>query len=262
MAKPRPMNLVSRNLLSARNDTPQDMSNSSNPVNSKTEQCDVSSGIWKQMRNTSQDPAMHSQVRQQEDNEHVSTWNQEARNDFSDSSGIWKQMRGVATHINSIMQISNYQYVAKVFQHLKDRLGITENSSTVGIEALKTHVLTWRLFMASTMKAAIHLGPSYIENLEAYKNTNFEEFQKLFGITQKLILDHSEEILYVKPIECTTPSCTRSTLSHDQVIKWTKAKVSVCSDSVLCLGKMSDHSEANQKREGQVAEFRMSTSYG
>ena len=164
MAKPRPMNLVSRNLLSPRKDSPQDMSSSSNPVNAKTEQGDV-----EQMRNTSQDPAMHSQVRQQEDTEHVSSWKQEARNDFSDSSGIWKQTRGVDTNMNSIMKISNYQYAAKVFQNLKNRLGITENSSTVEIEALKTNVLMWVLFMASTMKAASHLGPSYTENLEAYQ---------------------------------------------------------------------------------------------
>ena len=101
--------------------------------------------------------------------------------------------------------------------------------------------------MASTMKAAIHLGQSYIENLEAYKNTNFEEFQNLFGITQKLTLDHSEEILNVKPIGCTTPSCTRSTLSLDQVIKWTKAKVSVYSDSVLCLVKMKGSFRSKSK---------------
>ena len=195
MAKPRPMNLVSRNLLSARRiHSPQDMSNSSNPVNVKTEQGDV-----EQMRNTSQDPAMHSQVRQQEDTEHVSTWNQEARNDFSDSSGIWKQTRGVDTNMNSIIKISNYQYAAKVFQYLKNRLGITENSSTVEIEALKTNVLMWVLFMASTMKAASHLGPSYTANLEAYQNTNFEEFH-FFGITQKLILGHSEEILNVNQL--------------------------------------------------------------
>ena len=58
--------------------------------------------------------------------------------------------------------------------------------------------------MSSAMKAAIHLGPNYTKNLEVYKNTNFEEIQSLFGITQKLISDHSEDILNVKRIESTT----------------------------------------------------------
>ena len=37
------------------------------------------------------------------------------------------------------------------------------------------------------MKAAVHLGPMYSENLVVYKNTNFEEIQILFCITQNLI---------------------------------------------------------------------------
>ena len=47
----------------------------------------------------------------------------------------------------------------------------------------------------------------------------------------------------VSPIDLTVPSCTRSTLSHDQVIKWTKAKVRVYTDSVLCLEKILNHSQ-------------------
>ena len=49
-------------------------------------------------------------------------------------------------------------------------------------------------------------------------------------------------------------------LFHDQVIKWRIAKVLVYSDSVLCLGKVSDHSEANRRWEGQVADFQLSAS--
>ena len=89
--------------------------------------------------------------------------------------------------------------------------------------------------MSSALKADIHLGPNYTEILEVYKNTNFEEIQSLFGITQKLILYHSEEILNVKQIESTAPSWKRSTLSHDQVIKWTQKK-STC---ILRLRTMS-----------------------
>ena len=69
------------------------------------------------------------------------------------------------------------------------------------------------------MKAASHLGPFFGANLEVYKNTNFEEIHSLFNITQNLILEHSEEILHVHTIESTSPSWTRSTLSHDQVDK-------------------------------------------
>ena len=77
--------------------------------------------------------------------------------------------------------------------------------------------------MASSMKAAIHLGPNYLANMKVYKNTNFEEIQTLFNITQKLILEHSEEILNVNTIDSASPSSRRSVLSHDQVTQWTKA---------------------------------------
>ena len=54
--------------------------------------------------------------------------------------------------------------------------------------------------MSSSMKAAIHLGPNCLANLEVYKNKNLEEIQSLFNITQKLMLEHSEEILNVNTI--------------------------------------------------------------
>ena len=111
------------------------------------------------------------------------------------------------------------------------------------------------------MEAAIHVGQNYLANLEVYKNTNFEELQNLVHITEKLILHHQVGILNVKRIEWTTSSWTRSRLSHDQTITWTKARVHVYSDSVLCLGKMSDHSEANRRWENQIQEFRQSNSH-
>ena len=37
--------------------------------------------------------------------------------------------------------------------------------------------------MSSAMKAAIHLGPSYTENLEVYKNTNFEEISRVSSVS-------------------------------------------------------------------------------
>ena len=111
------------------------------------------------------------------------------------------------------------------------------------------------------MKAAIHLGPNYLANLEVYKNTNFGNIQSFYSFTQKLILDHSEEIQNVNTIESASPSWTRSVLSHEQVIQWTKSKVCVYSDSFLCLGKMNQSEDGITKCEGQVEEFKMSLSY-
>ena len=62
-------------------------------------------------------------------------------------------------------------------------------------------------------------------------------------------------------IDWTLPSWTGSTLLHDQVIKWTKSKVHVYTDSVLCLGKMQDHSGAKQKCTAQFEKFQQSNSF-
>ena len=105
-------------------------------------------------------------------------------------------------------------------------------------------------------KSLFHLGANYTENLEVYRHINFEEFHNLFDITQRLILDHQAEILNVSPIDWTAPSSTRSTLSHDQVITWTKAKVHVYSDSVLCL---EDAGAFRSKSKMEESTWRIST---
>ena len=86
--------------------------------------------------------------------------------------------------------------------------------------------------------------------------TNIDEILNLFNITQILILEHSEEILKVNTIDSASPSWKRSVLSHDQVIQWTKARVPVRSDSVLCLGKMNESKDAITRWEGQVEGFK------
>ena len=78
------------------------------------------------------------------------------------------------------------------------------------------------------------------EILVAYKK-KFEELETLFDITLRLIVEQSLEILNVSTMIYTSSSWMRSTLLNDTVIEWTKAKVHVYSDSVLCLEKMHDY---------------------
>ena len=73
VAKPRPMNLVSRNLLSAKKTPPQDSSASNSPVNQELDQSYVSPIVRKLMRNSNQDPTAHSQERRQDDTPSSST---------------------------------------------------------------------------------------------------------------------------------------------------------------------------------------------
>ena len=105
-----------------------------------------------------------------------------------------------------------------------------------------------------------HLGTDYLANSEIYKNTKFEENQSLFNITQELAMEHSEEILNVTCLEYSSPFWARLVLSHDQAIKWAKAKVCVYADSVLCVGQMKDSPGATERWKGQVEGLRLYSS--
>ena len=103
----------------------------------------------------------------------------------SNSNCTRKPVLGASKPKFQNMAYTNHQYMTKIFQFLQMKLGITASCSTFSMAAYKTNVLLWGVFMSSSMKAAIHLGPNYL----MYKNTNFEEIESLFNINQKLIMD-------------------------------------------------------------------------
>ena len=51
--------------------------------------------------------------------------------------------------------------------------------------------MIWRIFMSATIKAAVHLGQDYQENLRTTKKKDFEKVKPLFEISQTLILERS-----------------------------------------------------------------------
>ena len=63
------------------------------------------------------------------------------------------------------------------------------------MEGIDIHSLIWRICMTSSMRAAIILGKDYSENLHSVRNTDKEPtVQKLFVVTQKMILEQNLEI--------------------------------------------------------------------
>ena len=80
-------------------------------------------------------------------------------------------------------------------------------------------------------------------------------------MTQKLVIEHSEEILNVKCLEYSSPSWARSVLFHDQAIKWAKAKVCVYADSEQCVGQMKESPGAIERWKGQVEGLRLYSPY-
>ena len=115
--------------------------------------------------------------------------------------------------------------------------------------------------MSSSMEAAIYLGPNYLTNSEIYNKTKFEQIESVFNITEKLVMEHSEEILNVKCLEYSSPSWARSVLANDQAIKWAEAKACVYADTVPCVGQMKDISGATERWKGQVEDLKKYSSH-
>ena len=158
-----------------------------------------------------------------------------------------------------ILQVSSTQNTVKVFANVRPKMNRPEDDQMALDQ--KVNVLIWVLFMSPTMKAAIHLGENYNENLFTYKNTNFKALKTLFDITQKLILNQKHEIRHVSTIDWQFTRWMKSTLQHDRVIKLWKAKVHINSDSVRCLGKLHSHPEIMVKWKRQLQYFQSSYEY-
>ena len=77
--------------------------------------------------------------------------------------------------------------MGKIFQCIQKKLERSAINATFSVESFKNSVLAWWMFMTSPMKAAIHLGPDFFNNLEMYKNTRFENIEIVCNITQKLM---------------------------------------------------------------------------
>ena len=76
VTKPRPMNLVSKNLLSVKKDSSQELSDQTSPGNQELDQSGVLVRSWKLLRDTNQNPTMNCQERQEGDAQSFSTWKQ------------------------------------------------------------------------------------------------------------------------------------------------------------------------------------------
>ena len=97
--------------------------------------------------------------------------------------------------------------------------------------------LIWWMFMSSTLEASVVMGMSYSDNLHSIKNTGKDlTLKQMYEISKKLIVEQSDEIFEVSQIRwASSPWKQLSLVNDDEVISLSHAKVSVFSDSVLCL---------------------------
>ena len=122
----------------------------------------------------------------------------------------------------------------------------------------ESHSLTWRLFVTSSMHAAIFLGIDYSENLRSVRNTEKKpNIQMLFDVTQKFARDQKLEISGVSELSWRTSTWEKLVLADDrEVIKLMKANVYVFSYSALCVGKLREFPKSNAEWKRRMSWFR------
>ena len=97
--------------------------------------------------------------------------------------------------------------------------------------------------MSSTLQAPVFMGKNYLEFLHTIKNTGKDlTMKQMFDKSEKLLAEQSDEIYGVNTTNwCDSSWKHLSLIGDEEVISRSHAKVYVFSDSVLCLGKMSEN---------------------
>ena len=106
---------------------------------------------------------------------------------------------------------------------------ILNRSSGNELGEVERHSLIWRIFMTSSMQAAIFLGKDYFENLHSVRNTDKRPIvQSLFEVTQKLVHEQKLGISGLTDLSWNKSSWKKLALADgEESIKLMKAKVHV-----------------------------------
>ena len=75
------------------------------------------------------------------------------------------------------------------------------------------------MFMSSTLEASVFMGKNYSENSHSIKNTgNSLTLKQMFDMSEKLILEQSDEIFGVTPINWEDSSWKQLSLVSDEEV--------------------------------------------
>ena len=116
--------------------------------------------------------------------------------------------------------------------------------------------------MTVTMESAVFMVKNCSDNLHSIKNTEDLSMKQMFDISEKLITEQSDEIYGVNTMNSDDSSWKHlSLIGDEEVISLLHTKVYVFSDSVLCLGKVTENPQSNTVWEDKLTWFKSSSQY-
>ena len=115
--------------------------------------------------------------------------------------------------------------------------------------------------MAVTMNSATFMGKNFPDNQNSIVNTAGLTLKQMFGISAKLVSEQ-DEISNLETIRWDKHSWKYlSSIGDETIINLQRAKVYFFSDSVLCLGKVHQHPDANESWKERIEWITTSQSY-
>ena len=138
-----------------------------------------------------------------------------------------------------------------------------DRSPEVAMQDIDKRSMIWGMFMSSTLEASVFMEKNSSDNLHSVRHTGKDlTLKQMFGISEKLIVEQSDEIFGVSHISWeNSPWKQLSLVNDEEVVSLSHAKVYVFSDSVLCLGKVNQNPTSNTVWERQLEWFKDSLQY-
>ena len=168
-------------------------------------------------------PKMHSQDRQQNDPQSTRSWKQSAQ-------GWGPSLRKAEAWIHQYADLQ-FRVLGESLQEHKEKVNVSSDVPLLVIPSTQNQHIGQETVYVGVNEGSDSYGIRFYSDLGSLQEHELRR-------ASEFVRHHPEgEILNVKMTECASLSWTRSSLAHDQAIKWSKAKVRVYSDSVLCLGK-------------------------
>ena len=141
------------------------------------------------------------------------------------------------------LSVESRSFVNRVNDQVRERQKIISNVAGDGEEHF---IIFGECFMSVTMESAVFMGKNFQSNQNSFVNTTDLTLKQVFDISANMVSEQ-DEIFQVDTIPWEN---THGNICHQfgdvRVINLHRAKVYVFSDSVLCLGKIHQHPDANE----------------
>ena len=224
-AKSKPMtNLVSR--CRVRDPTVLASTASENPVNTKSESQNVPVRSLNVQQTGTGKPVMLASSSNSSEWNNDDKWSSQVRKSGEMSKTSTRKIvsnelvididMDSATAAESDLSLKPPSFLNRVNDRLRKMLNRSREDSMQDIDKRS---MIWRMFMSSTLEASVFMRKNYSDNLHSIKNTEENHtLKQIFEISEKLILEQSDEILGVSQISWENSPWNQLSLVNDEEV--------------------------------------------